>query len=162
LRRYCAVEDDRALRPALADKNRPRDGANCPQRCDGVGRSACDVELFFRADDQVEQSEVALQLPRDLSAFDVAAFARAMARKAPEIRAVIDVERRARTMSAGDPQCLQHRRLCPQVAEMRPRRHDRTRLRDESLLDVVFAQRHVCAIGSVEDQRELLLVANAE
>src|SRR5580704_14763277 len=45
---------------------------------------------------------------------------------------------------------------------MCPRRHDRTRLRNESLVNVAFAKCHVGAIGTVENQRELLLVANAE
>ncbi len=45
---------------------------------------------------------------------------------------------------------------------MRAGRHHRARFGDEGGVDVVDAQRHVGAILAIEDQRELLLVANAE
>ena len=157
-----ALEGDRALRAALADQRRVRDRAHRAERGDGVGRAAGDVELLLGADDQVEEVQRRLQLLRHLGALHEAALALAVAGDAPEVRAVVDVERRARAVLAREGQRLQHRRLGPRVAEVRPRRQHRAGLGDEALVDVVLGQPHVGAVLAVEDQREALVVADAE
>ena len=157
-----ALEGDRALGAALADQRRVRDRPHRAQRRDGVGRAAGDVELLLGADDQVEEVQRRLQLPRHLGALDEAALALAVAGDAPEVRAVVDVERRPRAVLAGEGQRLQHRRLGARVAEMGAGREHGAGLGDEALVDVVLGQPHVGAVLAVEDQREALVVADAE
>ena len=150
------------LRAALADQRRVRDRPHRAQRRDGVGRAAGDVELLLGADDEVEEVQRRLQLPRDLGALDEAALALAVAGDAPEVRAVVDVERRPRAVLAGEAQRLQHRRLGPRVAEMGAGGEHRPGLGDEALVDVGLGQPHVGAVLAIEDQREALVVADAE
>ena len=63
---------------------------------------------------------------------------------------------------AGDPQRLEHGSLGARVAQVRSRRHDRPCGPDQILVDVVLAERHVGAILAIEDEREVLPVADAE
>ena len=161
-RRDRALEGDRARGAALADQRRVRDRAHRAQRRDGVGRAAGDVELLLGADDQVEEVQRRLQLPRHLGALDEAALALAVAGDAPEVRAVVDVERGARAVLAGEGQRLQHRGLGARVAEVGAGGEHGAGLGDEALVDVVLGQPHVGAVLAVEDQREALVVADAE
>ena len=156
------LEGDRARGAPLADQRRVRDRAHRAQRRDGVGRAAGDVELLLGADDQVEEMQRRLQLLRDRGALDEAALALAVAGDAPEVRAVVDVERRPRAVLAGEGQRLQHRRLGARVAEMGPGGEHGAGLGDEALVDVGLGQPHVGAVLAVEDQREALVVADAE
>ena len=103
-----------------------------------------------------------LQLLRHPRALYEAALALAVTGDAPEVRTVVDVERRAGAMLPGEFQRLQHRRLGARMAEMRAGREHRARLGDETLVDVVLGQPHVGAVLAVEDQRELFVVADAE
>ena len=109
-----------------------------------------------------KRCSVACSLRGHLGALDEAALALAVAGDAPEVRAVVDVERRPRAVLAGEVQRLQHRRLGAGVAEMGPGREHRPGLGDEALVDVVLGQPHVGAVLAVEDQREPLVVADAE
>ena len=156
------LEGDRALRAALADQRRVRDRPHRAQRRDGVGRPAGDVELLLGADDQVEEMQRGLQLLRHRRAFDEAAFALTMAGNAPEVRAIVDVERGPCPVLARKLQRLQHRRLGPGMAEMRAGRQHRARLGNEALVDVLLGEPHVGAVLAVEDQRKPLVVADAE
>ncbi len=106
--------------------------------------------------------EVALQLGRHGIRGDEAAFAGAVARQPPEVRAVVDVERDLQPMLPREGQRLQHRRFGARVGKMRAGHHQRPGGGDERLVDVVLAKCHVGAILAVEDQRELMLVADAE
>ena len=157
-----SLEGDGALRAAFADERRIRDRPHRAQRCDRVGRAAGDMELLLGADDQIKEMQCRLQLPRHGRAFHEAALALAMAGDAPEVRAIVDVERRPCPVLAGKLQRLQHCRLGPGMAEMRARRQHRARLSDEALVDVLLGEPHVGAVLAVEDQRELLVVADAE
>ena len=157
-----ALEGDRARGAALADQRRVRDRPHRAQRRDGVGGAAGDVELLLGADDQVEEMQRRLQLRRHRRALDEAALALAVAGDAPEVRAVVDVERGPRAVLARERQRLQHRRLGARVAEVRAGGEHRARLGDEALVDVVLGQPHVGAVLAVEDQRKALVVADAE
>ncbi len=161
-RRDGAFEGDGPHRPALADQRGARHAAHRAQGRQGIGGAARDVELFLGADDQVEVVQGFLQLCRHLVRGDEPALALAVARDAPEVRPVVDVERCLQPPLARDPQRLQNRRLGARVAEMRPCGDDRARPADEVRVDVVFAQGHVGAVLAVEDQRKLLPVADAE
>ena len=120
------------------------------------------MEFLLGADDEIKQIQMALQFARDRFARDEAAFAVAVASQAPQVRAIVDIERGSGAVLAGEPQRLQDRRFCAGMAEMRACRDDRARFGDEALVDVVFAQRHVGAIGAIKDQRKLRVVADAE
>ena len=102
------------------------------------------------------------ELGGDGSGRDVALLAGVVAGEPPQVGAVIDVERRAQALRAGEPQGLQHRRLGARMREMRAGRDHAARVRDEGLVDVGLLQRHVGAVLAVEDQREPGLVADAE
>ena len=147
---------------ALADEGGVGDGADGAQRRDGVGGAAGDVELLLGADDQVEEVQRRLQLGGDRGALDEALLARLVAGEAPEVRAVVDVERGAGAVLAGEAQRLQHRRLGARVAEVGAGGDDGAGVGDQRGVDVVLAERHVGAVLAVEDQREALLVADAE
>jgi hypothetical protein len=121
-----------------------------------------DVELLLRADDQVEEVQRRLQLGRHLVGGDEAVLAVAVAGQPPEVRAVVDVERGLHPVRAGNVQRLEDGGFGPRVAEVGPGRHHRARGGHVALVDVILAQRHVRAVVAVEDQRELLLVADAE
>jgi hypothetical protein len=158
-----AGEGDRAEhRAALADERRAADRAHRAEGGDGVGRAAGDVELLLGADDQVEEVQGGLQLGGDLGALDEALLARLVAGEAPEVGAVVDVERGAPAALAGEAERLQHRRLGARVAEVGAGGDDGAGVGDQRSVDVVLAERHVGAVLAVEDQREALLVADAE
>ncbi|MNS43811.1 hypothetical protein D3C72_762310 [compost metagenome] len=157
-----AGEDDGAHRSALAHQRRIRDLAHGVERGERIGGAARDVELLFRADDQVEQMQGGLQLGGNLLRFHKTAFAIAMAGHTPEIGAVIDIERGLCAIFAGEFQCFQHRRFRFRMRQMRAGGADAACLGDESGIDIVFAERHVGTVFTIEDQRELVLVANAE
>ena len=157
-----SLEGDRAPGAAFAYERRIRNCPHRPERCDRVGRTASDMELLFGADDQIKEMQCRLQLPRHGRAFHEAALALAMAGDAPEVGAIVDVERRPRPVLAGKLQRLQNCRLGAGMAEMRSRRQHRPRLSDEALVNVRLGEPHVGAVLAVKDQRELLVVADAE
>jgi hypothetical protein len=103
-----------------------------------------------------------LQLRGDLRALDEAAFALAVSCHAPEVRAVIDIERGLNSGLAGDPQRLEHGSLGACVAQVRSRHHDRPCGPDQILLDVVLTEGHVGAILAIKDEREVLPVTDTE
>ena len=109
-----------------------------------------------------KKCSVACSFARHLGALDEAALALAVAGDAPEVRAVVDVERGPRAVLAGELQRLQHRRLGARMAEMGPGCEHRPGLGDEALVDVLLGQPHVGAVLAIEDQREPLVVADAE
>ncbi len=69
------------------------------------------MELLLGADDQVEEMQRRLQLLCHGRAFHEAALALAVSGDAPEVGAIVDVERRPAPCSAGKLEGLQHRRL---------------------------------------------------
>jgi hypothetical protein len=87
---------------ALADKRRRCERADSAQGSNRVRRTAGDMELLFRAHDELEKRECALQPSGDRRAPDIAALARAMAGQPPQIGAIIDIERGLRTMRTGE------------------------------------------------------------
>ena len=106
---------------ALADQRGARDCAHRAQRLERVGGAAGDVEFLLGADDQVEEVQRRLQLRGHLGAFDEPALALAVPRHAPEVRPVVDVERRLRAVlaravaapSAPRPRCCGWLRCVP-------------------------------------------------
>jgi hypothetical protein len=106
--------------------------------------------------------KVFLQFVRNRRALDVPAISGIVTRKPPQIGAVIDIQRRARAVLACQPQGLQHRRFGARVAEMRAGDGHASRFGDEGRVNVVFAQRHVGTVLAIEDQREPVLIADAQ
>ena len=160
--RDLSLEGGGAHRAALADERRVGDGADGAQGGEGVGGAAGDVELLLGADDQVEELQRRLQLGGDLGALDEAAEAFGVAGEAPEVRAVVDVERGAGAAVAGERQRLQDRGLGAGVGEMGAGDDDGAGVGDERGVDVGFAEGHVGAVLAEEDHREVVLVADAE
>ncbi|MDQ1183995.1 hypothetical protein QE408_001117 [Agrobacterium larrymoorei] len=157
-----AWEDHCAHRSALADERGVGNSPHGAQRFQSIGGATGDVELFLGADDQVEEVESGLQLLRDLRRFHEAAFTVTMTSHTPEVRAVVDVERSLRAAVARQAQRLQNRRFRARMRKMRAGSANAVRFGDESRVDIVFAQRHIGAVLAIEDQGELLLVADAE
>ena len=120
------------------------------------------MKLFLGPDDQIEQMQRRLQFRRHLGAFDEAAFALAMPGHAPEIRAIVDIQRRLRPVLPRQFQRLQHRRPRARMRQMRPRRQNRPRLTDEALVDILLGQPHIRAILAIEDQRETVLIPDPQ
>ena len=87
------LEDDGAHRPALAHQRGAADSPHRLQGRDRIGRTACNMEFLFRSDDEIEERQRRLQLGGDGGGFDKAALAIAVAGQAPEIGAIVNVER---------------------------------------------------------------------
>ena len=89
-------------------------------------------------------------------------LAGAMARETPEVRSIVDVEHDFAAMRLGVAHGELLRRGRPGLREMRSRHHDGRRTRDIGFVDVGFVERAVGTIVAIEDQRELLRIADAE
>ncbi len=120
------------------------------------------MKFLLGPDDQVEKPKRRLQLGSDFFAFDKAAFAVAMAGDTPEIGAIVDIQRRSCIVLAGKMQRLQHRGLGIGVRQVGASHHHGAGIGDKILVDVILAQCHVGTILAVKDQREAVLVADAQ
>ncbi len=120
------------------------------------------MEFLFRADDEIEQGQSGLQLGGDVFGLNEAAFARPVSGKSPEVGAIVNVERCQRAMFAGKPQRLQNGSLGARMREMCAGRAHTACLGNEIRVDVFLAKRHVGTVLTIENQRKLLLIADAE
>ena len=97
-----------------------------------------------------------------IARFDIALFARAMACEAPKVRAVININGNLAAMFLG----VLHRKFLGGgrigFGEMRAGDNHRAGGGDKGLVDIAFIQCVIGAIITVENQRELLVVTNAE
>ena len=157
-----AGKDDAAHRAALADERRGRERPDGAQGREGILRSAEDVQLLFRADDEVAIGHDRLQVRRHRVGADVALLAGAVAGEAPQVRAVIDVEGDAPAGGLGGRDRLAAHGVDGGRRQMRARDADRLGGGDEGLVDILHGQRHVGAVLAVEDEREALVVADPE
>ena len=139
-----------------------RQRADAAERGEIVLLAGGDVDLLLGADDQVAVGKHRLQMLRHLVGADVALLARRVAGKAPEVRAVVDVERDLAPGGARDPHRLLLRRGRSGLGEMRAGHHDRAGGADEALVDVGFGERHVGAVLAIEEQRERAVVLDRE
>ena len=85
-----------------------------------------------------------------------------MAREPPQVRPIIDVEDDLGVVSLGQRDRLGLRRRRVGFGEMRTRHDDRARPRDQRFVDVAFVQRHVGAVGAIEDRRRNALGLDRE
>ncbi len=157
-----AVIDDATHRAALEDDRRRGKRTDGLQRLQQVAFARCDQHLFLGADDQVAIGKHGLEVRRDAVGGDVAAFAGVMTGKAPEVRAIVDVEDDLRAGFLGDTHCLALRRIGVGLGKMRAGDEDRPCLADELFGNVVFAQRIIGAVVAVEQQREGFVVLHGE
>ena len=104
--RNIALKRHSPVRTAFTHQRRARHSPHRPQGRNRVRAAARDVEFLFGAHDQVKVMQAGLQFGRDLGALDKAALAIAMARHAPKVRAVINVQRRLQSRRARDLQRL--------------------------------------------------------
>ena len=157
-----ALEDDAAHRPALDHQHPIAEPAQAPERRHRVGGAAGDVDLFFRADDEVAVRNDRLQMLAYRGAFDEAFLAEPMAGQAPQHGPVIEVERH---LGPGGPG-MGHRRargaVHPRGREMGAAEEKRLGRGDEVAVEIALLDRHVGAVLAIEDQREGVAVANAE
>ena len=161
-RRDRPLEGGGAGGTSLADQRRLGDFADVGKRRARVGRAAGDVELLLGAHDHVEAVEDALQLGGHGPRFDEATLARPVPREAPEIGPIVDIEDRLRAARAGQIDRPQRCGLGARVRDVRARRQHAAGLSDEVGIDIVGRERHVRAVLAVENERELLLVTDAE
>ena len=120
------------------------------------------MKFLLRADDHVETAEDPLQLGRDRLRFDEAVLAVAVARQAPEVGPVVDVEDGLRAGREGQIDGAESRGLGPGMRHVRAGGEDAAGLGDELRVDIVGRERHVGAVLAVEDQREAFLIADTE
>src|SRR5690606_23411208 len=138
--------------PALADENGVRHGPHCAQSSDGVSRPSGNMELFFRADDQVEEMQGGLQFFRNGGRFNEPVLAITVAGEAPKIGSVVDIEGGPSSCVATKTERLDDGSFGPWVRQMGAGRDDASCRADESRIDIVLAQRHVGAVLAIEDQ----------
>ena len=157
-----AGEHDATHRAALEHQRRLACGADRFQRGERVIRAAGDHHLLFGPDDEIALRQDGAQALRDFARLDVTLFARAMAREAPQVRPVIDVEHDLAAGGAGDAHRLKLRGGRVGAGEMRAAHQDRLGALDIVRIDVALVERAVGAIVAIEDEREGLFVADAE
>jgi hypothetical protein len=155
-------ECNRAAGSALADQRGRGQLADFPQSRDGVGAAASDVEFLFGSHDQIEQRQRCLQPVRDPGAFDEPAFPIAMSGHPPEVRAIVDIQRRPRTMTPRHAQRLQDRGFGSRMGQMRSGGQNGTRAGNEIFVDIGLGQGHIGAVLAIEDQRKATVVADAQ
>ena len=132
------------------------------QRGERLVGAAGDHDLLFGADDEVACGQDRLQMRGHRVRLDVALLARAVAGQAPEVGAVVDVERDPAAMLLGEAHREVLRGGGVGAGEMRSGDDDRLGAGDVRLVDVAFVERAVGAIVAIEDQRKGLVVADAE
>ena len=157
-----SVIDDAAHGAALQHDRRRGERADGLQRAEHVVGAGGDADLLLGADDQVAIRQDRPQLVRDAVGFHITLETGRVSRKAPEIGAVVDVEHDLAAGSLGDADRLALRRIGIRPREMRSRDHDGSGRGDEALVDVVFAERHVGAVGAVEDHGRDALILDGE
>ncbi len=152
--RDVAGEDDAAHRPALQDDRRVRKSAYPAERSKIVLLAGGNVDFLLRADDQVAIGKHLLQVLRHPVGADVAVLARRMTGKAPEVRAIVDVESHPSPRGARDADRLLQRGRRTGLREMRAGHDDGAGRADEVGVDVGLGQAHVRAILAIEEKRE--------
>ena len=98
----------------------------------------------------------------DLVAGDEALLAQAVAGEAPQDRAVVDVEHHLAAVRVGEPHRLARGGVQAGRAEMRAGDDDGLGRGDQALVDVGLGQGRVGTVLAVEDERERVLVADAQ
>ena len=153
---------DAAHRPALHDDRRLAERAHGLERASGSSAPPAIINSSSVPTMRSQSGRIVLQARRDLARLDVALLAGAVAGKAPEVRAVVDVEHDLAAVRLGevDRQLLRRRGVL--AGEMRAGDDDRLALATIGLVDVALVERAVGAIVAIENQRERLVVADAE
>ena len=154
--------DEAAHRPLLEHDGRRRQRADAPDRIQHGLAAAGNHQLLLGADDQVDLADDRIEAPGDGLGTDVAVVAGVVAGQAPQVRAIVDVEDDLAAGGLGRADRLVAGGLDGGRREMRAADEDGAGRLDIGLVDVVLAQRHVGAIGAIEDVRRVAIVAHAE
>ena len=157
-----AVIDDAAHRPALQHDRRLGIGPDGLQRRKQVAVTRSNQHFLLGTDDQVAIGQNRLQMRRDLLGGDIAVVARIMACKAPEVRAIIDIEDDLGAAFLGDADRLALRSIGVRLGEMRAGDENGAGRTDEILRDIILAQGIVGAIVAVEQEREGMVAFDGE
>ncbi len=160
--RNCAGIDDAAHGAALQDDHALRKRADLAQCCKRVLGATGDVHFFLGADDEIAVGEDRLQMGRDLVGLDVAFLAGAVACKAPEIGAVIDVDDDPAAKFAGDGHGLALGGIGVGPGKMRACDEKGARGCDEILIDIAHIKGTVGAIVTIEDERKGFVALDRE
>ena len=147
------VVDDAPQRAALQDDGRAGLRADGAQRVEHAVGARGDHDLFFGADDQIAIGEHRVEPRRHRLGLHVAREARLVAGESPQVRPIVDVEHDFRAVPLGQRDGLRLRRGGVRLGEVGPRHDDGARARDQRFVDVAFVQRHVGAVGAIEDRR---------
>ena len=157
-----AIVDDAAQSAALQYDGRVGDRADGLQRVKHIVRPGGDHDFFFGADDQVAVGEHGVEPSRHRFGLHVAGEAGFMACEPPQVGPIVDVEYDFPAVSFGqsDGLCL----CCGGVrlGKMGSGHDDGAGASDQGFVDVALVQRHVGAIGPIEDRRRDALALHRE
>ena len=157
-----AVDDRAPHRAALDQQHGGGKRAHRAQRLHDVGAAAGDVELLDGAHDEIDLGQNALQMRAHRVGANVSRFTVTALGQAPEHRPIIDVE--------DSPHVVLARAIEREIADavdvlgrkMGTGDQKRFASRDERLLDIGFGNGHVGAVFAHKDQRERVLVLDAQ
>ncbi len=113
------------------------------------------MELFLRTDDQIEEMKGRLELGRHLPVRHIAAFSVTVASDTPQVWAIVDVERGSGFGRSGKPKGLEHSGFSALIGQVRARHDDGACRGNIVRVDVIFAERHVRAVLTIEYQRKV-------
>ena len=149
-----AVIDDAAQGAALQHDRGAGDRADRLERFQHAVGARRDHDLLFGADDQIAVRKHASQPRRHGVRLHVALETRVVAGEPPEVRPVVDVEDdlaavllgEARSLSSARPRPLGFEKCVPVTTIG-------AAAGDEVFVDVALVERHVGAVGAIEDHR---------
>ena len=148
-----AVINDAAHRAALQHDSSGGERANGAQRSWKIGLTRGDQHFFFGANYQIAIGQYRLVFLRYVIGRDIALEPGIMPGQTPEVGAIIDVEYHLAAMCLGNADRLFLCGLTIGAREVGAGNNNRTRRGNVRLINIVFRQRHVCAIGAIENHR---------
>ena len=148
--------------PAFADENGIAKRATCLQPSQRISCPTGNVPLLFGTHHQITMRQNRLQMRRHDLAFCKSAFTIAMTTERPKIGPIVDVKANPTAMFAGEFHRLETCVGNALRAEMRPCHEDSSCRGNELLVDVLLAYRHISTIFTIENQRELFAVTDAQ
>ena len=154
--------DETAHRPLLEHDRCGGHFADAADRFQHGLAAAGDHQFFLGADDQVDGAHHLVETPGHGLGADIAVVAGLVAGQPPQVGAVVDIEDDLAAGGLGRADRLVARRLDGRRREMRAADEDGAGRGDIGFVDVVLRERHVGAIGAIEDVRLRALVAHAE
>ena len=154
--------DQAAHRPLLEHDGGGGERADAADRVEHGLAAAGDGQFLLGADDQIDLADHGVEAPGHRLGTDITIVAGLVTGQAPEVRAIVDIEDDLAAGGLGGADRLVAGGRDGGRREMRAADQDGAGGGDIGLVDIVLGERHVGAIGAIEDVRRGAVVAHAE